>query len=114
MMGSKQVFPGRHVNAESLLELFDREQVTFSGGVPTVWLPVLDLLDQEPKRWKLAPGLRVGVAGYLRSRNREEDGKRRRVVEVVGLRVDFLGGPRDSETETRSVEVMPFEAAATP
>src|SRR5207237_9809541 len=62
MMGSKQVFPGRHVNAESLLELFDREQVTFSGGVPTVWLPVLDLLDQEPKRWKLAPGLRVGVA----------------------------------------------------
>ena len=35
------------------------------------------------------------------------------VVEVVGVRVDFLGGPRDSETETRSVEVMPFEAAAT-
>ena len=62
----------------------------------------------------LRKGQRVGVAGYLRSRNREEDGRRRRVVEVVGLRIDFLGGPRDSETETRSVEVMPFEAAATP
>src|SRR5256714_12758561 len=46
----------------------------------------------------LRKGQRVGVAGYLRSRDWEEDGRRRRVVEVVGVRVDFLGGPpRDSE-----------------
>ncbi len=59
----------------------------------------------------LRKGQRVGVAGYLRSRNWEEEGKRRRVVEVVGIRVDFLSGPRDPDT--RSVEVTPFEAAAT-
>jgi single-strand DNA-binding protein len=56
----------------------------------------------------LRKGQRVGVAGYLRSRNWEEDGKRRRVVEVVGLRVDFLGGPR---RDGEDAEVVPFEAA---
>jgi fatty-acyl-CoA synthase len=87
MMGSKQVFPGRHVDAESLLELFDREQVTFSGAVPTVWLPVLDLLDQEPKRWKLAPGLRIGVAGSAcpESMIRRFDRHHVRVIHLWGL-----------------------------
>src|SRR5690242_18406453 len=61
----------------------------------------------------LSKGRRVGVAGYLRSRNWEEEGKRRRAVEVVALRVDFLGGPpRDSEGRGSEAEVMPFEAAA--
>jgi single-strand DNA-binding protein len=57
----------------------------------------------------LSKGRRVGVAGYLRSRNWEEDGRRRRVVEVVAQRVDFLGGSR---REDESAEVIPFEAAA--
>src|SRR3954466_1000973 len=51
----------------------------------------------------LSKGRRVGVNGYLRSRNWEEDGKRRRVVEVVGTRVDFLGGP-PREDEARGAE----------
>jgi single-strand DNA-binding protein len=60
----------------------------------------------------LSKGRRVGVDGYLRSRNWEEDGRRRRVVEVVGQRVDFLGGPR-RESDDDGAEVIPFEAAAT-
>jgi single-strand DNA-binding protein len=63
----------------------------------------------------LSKGRRIGLDGYLRSRNWEEDGKRRRVVEVVGTRVDFLGGP-PREDEARSAEegaeVIPFETAA--
>ena len=59
----------------------------------------------------LSKGRRVGVAGYLRSRNWEEDGKRRRAVEVVAVRVDFLGGPRDGEAHA-DAEATPFEAAA--
>src|SRR6202035_3414558 len=59
----------------------------------------------------LSKGRPIGLDGYLRSRDWEEDGKRRRVVEVVGWRVDFLGGP---ETRARSAEegaeVIPFEA----
>lgn len=58
----------------------------------------------------LTKGRRVGVSGYLRSRNWEEDGRRRRAVEVVGQRVDFLGGPRRDSEE--GAEVIPFETAA--
>ena len=57
----------------------------------------------------LTKGRRVAVSGYLRSRAWEEDGKRRRVVEVVGNRVELLGGPRREEGE--GAEVIPFEAA---
>ena len=58
----------------------------------------------------LSKGRRVGLEGYLRSRNWEEDGKRRRVVEVVAKRVDFLGGPRRENED--GAEMIPFEAAA--
>ena len=60
----------------------------------------------------LSKGRRVGVDGYLRSRNWEEEGKRRRVVEVVGQRIDFLGGPRRESDDGEGAEVIPFEAAA--
>ena len=57
----------------------------------------------------LSKGRRIGVDGYLRSRDWEEEGRRRRVVEVVGTRIDFLGGPRRESEE--GAEVIPFEAA---
>jgi single-strand DNA-binding protein len=61
----------------------------------------------------LTKGQRVGVGGYLRSRSWEEEGKRRRVVEVVAQRVDFLSGPRRDEEAGEGAEVIPFETAAT-
>jgi len=63
MTGSKLVFPGRNLQPEALLDLMEAEQVTLTGAVPTVWLAVLNALDCHPGRWKLAPGLRVVVAG---------------------------------------------------
>ena len=63
MTGSKQVFPGRNLQPEALLDLLQTEQVTLTGGVPTIWLAVLNALDCHPGRWKLAPGLRIAVAG---------------------------------------------------
>ncbi len=63
MMGAALVFPGPYLDGESVLDLFEREQVTFSGGVPTVWLAVLQLLEREPSRRRLAPGLRLAVGG---------------------------------------------------
>ena len=63
LAGAKQVFPGPHLDAESLLSLFAGEQVTFSNGVPTVFFGVLEKLEQNPGRWKLAPGLRVACGG---------------------------------------------------
>ncbi len=61
--GSRQVFPGRNLQPEALLDLMQDEQVTLVGGVPTIWLAVLNALDRHPGRWKLVPGLRVFVGG---------------------------------------------------
>ncbi len=41
LVGAKLVFPGAKLDGASLYELFEQEQVTFSAGVPTVWLGLL-------------------------------------------------------------------------
>jgi 3-(methylthio)propionyl---CoA ligase len=41
MVGCKVVFPGPYLDGKSLYELFEAEQVTFSAGVPTVWMGLL-------------------------------------------------------------------------
>ena len=51
MVGAKQVFPGPHLDAVSLLDLLDGEKVTITAGVPTIWMGILDALDKEPTRW---------------------------------------------------------------
>ncbi|HUR42146.1 MAG TPA: long-chain fatty acid--CoA ligase [Verrucomicrobiae bacterium] len=62
MIGMRMVFPGPHLDAESLLDLMAGEGVTFSAGVPTIWMAILGLLRKEPKRWKLKP-MRMIVGG---------------------------------------------------
>jgi fatty-acyl-CoA synthase len=52
-VGATQVFPGPYLDAESLLQLFDSEKVTLTGGVPTVMISVLNKLDSEPNKYKL-------------------------------------------------------------
>jgi acyl-CoA synthetase (AMP-forming)/AMP-acid ligase II len=51
MVGSKQVFPGPHLDAVSVLGLLTEEKVTLTAGVPTVWLGILEQLDQNPGKW---------------------------------------------------------------
>ena len=47
MVGAKVVMPGPHLDGKSLYELFESEQVTFSAGVPTVWLGLLNHVKQN-------------------------------------------------------------------
>jgi fatty-acyl-CoA synthase len=42
MIGAKLVFPGPHLDGKSLHELLEGEKVTFSAGVPTVWLGLIN------------------------------------------------------------------------
>jgi fatty-acyl-CoA synthase len=63
MAGAKIAFPGPHLDAVSLLDLYHSEQVTLSAGVPTIWAGILNALEQEPARWKIAPGMRMVVGG---------------------------------------------------
>jgi fatty-acyl-CoA synthase len=45
MMGAKLVMPGPHLDGGSLLDLYARERVTLTAGVPTIWLALLQALD---------------------------------------------------------------------
>ena len=62
MVGAKYVLPGPHVDAESLLELIEREGVTMTCAVPTVWLGVLQTLEKR-KSWKPAREVRILCGG---------------------------------------------------
>ena len=53
MSGANLVLPGPCLDAASLLELCDRERVTFAAGVPTAWLGVLAALDSKPGAYNL-------------------------------------------------------------
>lgn len=59
MNGSRLVMPGRNLRCEALLDLMQQEQVTVTGAVPSVLLAMLHAMEQNPGRWKLAPGLRI-------------------------------------------------------
>lgn len=63
LQGTKQVHPGPHLDPESLLDLFEREKVDCTAGVPTIWFGILQALEKEPDRWDLQPGLRMAVGG---------------------------------------------------
>ena len=47
LTGAKMVFPGAAMDGKSIYELFEQEKVTFSAGVPTVWLGLLTYVGQN-------------------------------------------------------------------
>jgi len=47
LVGAKLVMPGPHLDGKSLYELFESEKVTFSAGVPTVWLGLINHVQQN-------------------------------------------------------------------
>ncbi len=63
MVGAKQVHPGGHLAPDALLDLYVKERVTVSAGVPTIWLGIMKLVEQNPGKWPLQPGLRMVVGG---------------------------------------------------
>jgi fatty-acyl-CoA synthase len=69
MLGTKLVFPGPHLDPESLLEDFVEEKVTWTAGVPTIWLGMLQLLDANPGKWDLSQmrGMLVGGSAVPRA-----------------------------------------------
>jgi fatty-acyl-CoA synthase len=62
-VGAKLVFPGPKLDPPSLLDLMASEKVTCAGGVPTIWLGILALLDEHPKKWDLSALKRMAVGG---------------------------------------------------
>jgi fatty-acyl-CoA synthase len=69
MFGAKIVYPGPHLDPESLLDDFVQEGVTWAAGVPTIWMGILAKLDAEPGRWDLSrmKGMLVGGSAVPRA-----------------------------------------------
>jgi fatty-acyl-CoA synthase len=69
MLGAKVVYPGPHLDGESLLEDFEQEGVTWAAGVPTIWLGILALLDANPGKWDLSKmkGMLIGGSAAPRA-----------------------------------------------
>ena len=63
MVGAKMAMPGPHLDPASLLDLFQRERVTITAGVPTIWFGVLQLLDANPGRHDISSITRMFVGG---------------------------------------------------
>jgi fatty-acyl-CoA synthase len=63
MVGAKLVCPGPHLDPTSLVELMEKERVTISAGVPTIWIGIRDVLDANPGKYKLQPNVRMVVGG---------------------------------------------------
>jgi fatty-acyl-CoA synthase len=63
LAGAALVLPGPRLDPVSTLDLLESEHVTFTAGVPTVWMSILDALDAEPARWDLRALQRVSLGG---------------------------------------------------
>jgi acyl-CoA synthetase (AMP-forming)/AMP-acid ligase II len=61
--GAGLVLPGPKLDAESVLDLLADEKVTLTAGVPTVWMAILQALDNEPDRWDLSSLRHLIVGG---------------------------------------------------
>ncbi|HDR8982665.1 long-chain-fatty-acid--CoA ligase [Burkholderia vietnamiensis] len=70
MVGSSLVLPGHALDGKSVYETIRNEKVTFSAGVPTVWMMLFQYLDANPHLNPRELGLkRVGIAGAAVSRS---------------------------------------------
>ncbi|MEX1148190.1 MAG: 3-(methylthio)propionyl-CoA ligase [Sphingomonadales bacterium] len=67
MAGTKVVFPGAALDGPSLHGLIEREGVTLSAAVPTVWLGLLAYLEKEGKRVDSLKKVVIGGAAAPRS-----------------------------------------------
>ncbi|BFM15390.1 3-(methylthio)propionyl-CoA ligase [Maricurvus nonylphenolicus] len=61
MTGAKLVLPGPNLDGQSLYQLLSDEQVTLSAGVPTLWLGLLNYMNEH--NLDLPKLERVGVGG---------------------------------------------------
>ncbi len=75
MCGAKIVFPGPHLDGESLVELIQDEEVTLSAAVPTVWLGILQYLKGTGKELGVLERVVIGgtAAPPIMVRTLQED-----------------------------------------
>ncbi len=63
LTGAGLVLPGKQLDPRSLCQLFVSERVTFTAGVPTVWIALLQLLDSAPGEFDLSAIRQMVIGG---------------------------------------------------
>lgn len=63
MLGTKQVYPHRFMTPDSFLSLMQKEEVTISAGVPTIWQGVRATLEANPDKFDLSKLERLTCGG---------------------------------------------------
>jgi fatty-acyl-CoA synthase len=112
LSGSRLVFPGPYLDPESLLETLVSQRVTWSAGVPTLWLGMLQLLDANPGKWDLSNMVGMLVGGSAVPRAMIAAYKERHGLDVVqgwGMTetspvasvTDFIGDLRKADQDTK-------------
>jgi fatty-acyl-CoA synthase len=112
MVGAKLVYPGPHLDPQSLLDAFVEEGVTWTAGVPTIWMGILGLLDAAPGRWDLSKLKGMLVGGSAAPRAMITGFKQRHGMNVVhgwgmtetspvASTAQLVGGLADADEETR-------------
>ena len=83
LVGAKLMMPGPNLDAASLLEDLEQEEVTLTAGVPTVFLAVLQALDAEPERYDLSKLRAMVIGGSAAPKGVIKDYKERHGIEVL-------------------------------
>jgi fatty-acyl-CoA synthase len=84
MAGARLVMPGRRLDAVSLIDLCQRERVSFVCGVPTIWQMMLDELKRSGE--KLSTVRRAGMGGAAPSQRMVQE------LEAMGMDVFHAWG----------------------
>jgi fatty-acyl-CoA synthase len=77
------MMPGPHLDPESVLEDLEAEGVTFTAGVPTVFLAVLQALDADPGRYDLGKLRSMVIGGSAAPKGVIEAFEKRHGIGVV-------------------------------
>ena len=83
LAGSKQVLPGQHLDPASLIEDYEQEKVTFTAGVPTVFLAMLQALDQESETHDLSALRSMVIGGAAAPKGVIKAYKERHGIDVI-------------------------------
>ena len=81
LVGCKLVFPGARLDGAGVFEMLEKEEVTQTAGVPTVWLMLLNYLRESGQR--LSTVKRVVIGGSAAARSMIEEFQDRLGCEVV-------------------------------
>jgi acyl-CoA synthetase (AMP-forming)/AMP-acid ligase II len=67
MMGAALILPGRQLDPPTLLNLLNGERATTSGGVPTVWLGIINHMRQTGERFATLARIFSGGSAFPRA-----------------------------------------------